>query len=764
MRTSEHFLRTLEIFEVRKKSRQMRSALHVAQMFSLRRHGYRTVSRIGKAAIPGYRLQSTVPLQPQAPESIADAVTIQEPTPQPSDSTRFTQSKPRPYLHRRVRIVSSQVEEAIASSATDLLEAADMFVDALAYLNEVKNSEGFTDVDIFIGFQSRLAELMEKALVPGVSLGDKSIEDLIYVAAEHGISRQFFWWLMAKHYFETCEDKLHAYRNTLALWVSYLGYMNRVEGPVSTKILKTLGPNYRPYHFKGMAYYAYLETCKQDGRQPDSESAKKLLQMDSVPTGSLIFKTFRETGLWEKYGSDVQDLLKTISGFEIQNMDPNGPVALTRIERAAKDRSIVALDTAYQDILAASKRNNKPIWETTLVRIMDAYTVSGHIHETLRVFQTIVKNRTSTPLIVSWNAVLHALASPEHVKNSGQSHEAIAESFNQTLRTIEANGIAFDADTLFNIVSCYANLNMFDKVADAISKYSNAGNGSLPLTNKAKDAVTIGMMNNGLVLEAEQDLKKNVQQGQGYVPSTTLMNSFLDYYVKQKNYNAAEGILKTMKRLNVSEDVYTYTIIFDFYFKMFEAKGVVPDAESVMKKLQKSGEDLSEQTYSALINGLTKNGLNMEAARQVFAAGTAKYPRSTYLYSSIMRGELVWGLIGIAEEVFERYLRKVGNDSRVWNTFISCLLFKNEDLAMQYYERFKAVGATSAGRNGPNMFTFYYLLRHFKRRSDKGRTQYVLDELASSNVSDLGGQIPAILKELQREYTIPEALRKRMRA
>lgn len=181
-----------------------------------------------------------------------------------------------------------------------------------------------------------------------------------------------------------------------------------------------------------------------------------------------------------------------------------------------------------------------------------------------------------------------------------------------------------------------------------------------------------------------------MSDGSGYVPFTSTMNTFLDHYSKTKNYKAVEGILEFMKKYNIPEEVATYTIVIDIFFKLHREKGLEPNVNQILSSITTSKNiQLNDFTFTTLVDGLSRDGLNIEAAREIFETATKKYKYSAQLHTSMLKGELDFGLVGNAEKIFDNYIKKISNDTRVWNMMISGLIRKHEDLAFEYFENLK---------------------------------------------------------------------------
>ena len=212
-----------------------------------------------------------------------------------------------------------------------------------------------------------------------------------------------------------------------------------------------------------------------------------------------------------------------------------------------------------------------------------------------------------------------------------------------------------------------------------------------------------------------------------------------------------------MKQHNIAEEIGTYTIVIDLYFKMHRAKGLAPNVTELLESFannKQAGLTLNDYTYSILISGLVKDGLNLEAARTLFEHSKS-YGNSPHVLTAMLEGELDHGSVGNAEILFEKYT-KSKNEPRVWNQMIKALLYKHELLALHYYHNFKNQEKISS-RCKPNHYTYYFLIQHFIKKGNKEKIEWMLKEMAE-NGTELGTELPKIIRRLSKEYTVPKPL------
>ena len=145
-----------------------------------------------------------------------------------------------------------------------------------------------------------------------------------------------------------------------------------------------------------------------------------------------------------------------------------------------------------------------------------------------------------------------------------------------------------------------------------------------------------------------------------------------------------------MRKHNIAENVSIKTTMINAYFESLHAIGKTPDLSSFLAKMESSENagkrGFNEQMHSTLLKGLIQ-GANIEAARQLFDILKSRYPRSAWLNTNMMVGELTLGNVKLGEDIFNYYIKEIRNEPIIWNTFIHNLLARDEKLADFYFEK-----------------------------------------------------------------------------
>lgn len=681
------------------------------------------VSRsLARTRIPviGYRLQSTV--------AKTEAVKVSQP--EVSKHSKSKNGKKYPPRNQKLFDISKQIRNSEINQ-----ESISMLDEGLSYLREVQVAENISDQDLQFAFQMVGSEILYQ--------NEQALEVLI----QYRVAHKYHFALAASK-----QLKEKNYREILNIWVRFIEY-EKLNGVSKMPTFPIPEFNVRPYVLNNLVYFAYVQSCLAEGIKVNYTDVLKLLQTEQLPFHQFIGKTFRELSLYDEFSKEVSKFNGVASKLESSNLDPNGGTIYKRIEAATDRKDQNALNNTFNEVIETSEKTKIPINEETMIRFMRGFLEASKPDEVFKIFQNMLKNGITKPSLSTWECVLKAMGHPVYI--SKNDHNTISENIERTVETIVST-TPLTAKTLSVIISSFANLNQFEKVEFYLNKYSVEGEGSLPVISHTKNNILIGLLLNDKVTEAEKKLNDYMESN--FIPITSTMNTFLNYYVKKQDYPSVEGILKFMKDHKIPEDIATFTIVIDVYFKIHKEKGLTPNVNTILSTINSSNIQLNDFTYATLIDGL--RGSNLDAARQIFNHAVTKYKTSPQIHTAMLKSELEYGSIPKAEAIFKKYITVVSNDTRVWNMMISALLRKNEGLALLFYENMKSQSSTKVE---PNAFTYYFLLNHFSRRNNAEKVQYLIDELEERSI-DLGAQIPRLLRGLNGEYKLGESLMKALGA
>lgn len=732
----------------------------------------RNVARSGRlanaAVVRLNRFQSTTAAE--AKPEVEEAVQLK------SDSTRQARThgksassrQPRAtnangtprYFNQKLRDITSQVKSSVDSAKVDdLTEATKIFEEGLVYLRQIQKSEGIPEDVLYGIFQGLSLTLFQKASL--LSKDSAELNQVFDLLVENNVAHGYHFAQMIANCIVTSGASGPAYGEALSLWIKYLEYSSIQPGCKKFFKCYTTGKvQYYRTDVINLTFYAYVQSLIEQDIQFDPKFAYKVLQTDDLPSVFQVGQTvvrYKVKPSMEEYRRTFGDAIDSIN---IESTDPNGPIVINRLVTAVERRNGRGITKVYEQILAASQQNGKKIQELTLIRIMSGFAELQEFDKVLEIFQDMIKLGISKPLTYSWETMLFAMCHPSRTtknnsNNNNSSIEDISSKLEKCLATMEQNGNKLSAKTVSIIIGCYSNLNKFDKVEE-ILKQEGKWSG-IPIVHLAKNNYLNGLILNHRVASAELKLKEFQKADPTFVPSILVLNSFLNFYVGNKNFKAVDGILQYMKEQNIKLDLATYTILIDMHFKINREMGQSASIETIFELISDANSNnikLNEVTMGTLINGLSKDGSNLEAARLLFKYVQQKMRLTPHLTTSMLETELEFGSIPELKKLFESYLKDFNNGERIWNLMIRGLLKRDDALALEYFDKFKR----QQGSAKPNNFTYYYMLSHYLKKDNKIAVQTLINDLNSGGLQNLGTQLPKILNGIRGQYQVNESL------
>lgn len=661
----------------------------------------------------------------------------------------------RPRMHTKLKDITVQINQAIDTNS-DFAESIDIFEEGIQYLHEIAQEENINIAQIRYHFSVSAEKLFGKMFHEKASISNQ--QRLLDVMAEYGLAHRYYFSLMAYNYMHSDLPAKTIYRHILQLWVGTLELENSKD---SRRFVRPEieGFNFRFTHLLNLAYFAYANSCALDNVHMNPKDLTNLLRQESLPRPYHVQSTLTDFGVSEKFANDMKEFLAQATHNYQKFTNPNDLSFNRRIQDAVDGRNIFNLDRIWQEVNELSKSQNIALKETTLIRFMNAFFDCGNVDQVFKIFQHMIANGIDKPNLETWEIVLRAFGSTKNLKGKSDAEKLqvganIERTFEMMLKDLQIT-----AKTLSIIVGAFANLNQFDKVDEYLNRFSVQGDGDLPIIAPIKNNILVGLIMNNRIQEAELKLKEYMNEG-NYVPLNSVMNTFLTYHSQKKNYDAVEKIFEFMKNYNIPEDIATYTIIIDVYFKLHRQKGLVPDLGAILAGLKSSTTvDFNDVTCTTLIDGLAKDGANIDAARSVYESYKTKFKGSAFMHSAMLKTELDYGSIAYAEEIFDFYIKNIRRDTRIWNMMITGLLPKYEDLALVYYDRFKSESDFTAK---PNNFTWYFLLNHFNNKRNSDKIQMVIDDLKHVKLQQLGTKLPGMLLDLSESHQLDPQLQQEL--
>lgn len=679
-------------------------------------------------------------------------------------------------VYPKINDISHHVYHSIKSD-----ETLSVFEDAVTYLKEIAPDEDIPQKELNYHFNKWAAQIFEKKLK---SASTDDISSFISILDQNSIYSKPYYTILAQKLVESenitenlqgfvsesgertlsgsvvesksgeqltgsesAQSDSSIHQRIVSLWVASL----EADKKSFKRSIKTIDER----DFRNLAFFSFIILSLKENIPITPESINLFLDSDILPPTYWVKSTLDKFAIAEKFKSDYYTFRKKIEEIYKLNTDPNDASFLKKFNQCVESRNLYRLKKLWKEINDLAEQQGKTIDESQCIRIMNAFYDIGDVDQVFSIFSSMVENGIENPKLESWEIILKSLGSMKNIKSkSPQEKITLIQTINNTVATLEASN-KITAKTIAIIVGTYGNLKQFDKVDDILNKYTVQGTGKFPLIAPIKNNIIMSYLLNKDIVQAEAKLKEFMEDGE-FVPLTTLMNSFLDFYSKNGKYDNVEKVFEYMKENNIKENIATYTIIIDVYFKLHRQKGLVPDVDAILKSLLESKDiEVKDVTFTTLIDGLARDGSNIEAARSMYATAKKRFRSSAQLHTSMLKSELDHGSLILAQEIFEWYTKNISNDSRIWNLLINGLLARDDALALNFYQQFKSQTDYNAK---PNFYTWYYLLNHFVTKNNNVAVQTILDDLSSVKYQDLGSQIPKLLVSLKSEYKLSPQL------
>ncbi|OBA23989.1 hypothetical protein METBIDRAFT_10186 [Metschnikowia bicuspidata var. bicuspidata NRRL YB-4993] len=684
----------------------------------------------------------------------------------PAAGTPAQAAAPKKYqYHRKLFDIVKQVEKLVAgvpdASSPALAEAIDIFEEGAAYLREIQQAEGIADDAFYSIFQPVLARLFDLVVAENASLGSRSVETVLDMMVEQRVAHTYHFVAVQKRVLQNTADP-DAYPRVLQLWIMFLDYAKRMAATAAGRLVRGNYGVYRDRDYRltdllRLAYFALISHCLRTGEEYDLATTVKILQVadaQEIPPLYFVTSTLARLGLRDALGDEIRAFAKKVSEQDANNMDPNGAAVSRQIDVLLRLASPVGLRKLYGEMKASSTRNAIAISEQTLNHVMSAFIAMKLFDDALAIFAAICGGLVPKPSPASWELALKALGHPSHVARMLPPEKtAVLDKIEATFRAMVASGVRVNAKVLGVLLGGLATLDRQDLVAKYMAEHKD-----VPIVHMARNNILVGMAVNKQLAEAETRMRAYLEEDPSFVPSTSVMNTFLAHYVATGNDSAVAGILDFMAQKGIEENIATITTVLNYYFKTYRDKGMVPNVRELIGDVIKDTSKWDQHMVATLIDGLVRDGVNMEAARGVFkyfCETRARFKHSAGMLTSMIKAEMEFGSVHNAEDLFAWYVKNLRNDTMLYNMMIRGLLTKRESLALKYYSDLCAQRPFGVA---PNFYTYFFLIDHFMKKRDRTRIQWVLDELAAADLTSFGRNLPQIIRNLAREYKVSPEL------
>lgn len=653
-------------------------------------------------------------------------------------------------FNSKLQDISKQVSEAVLQAQPNtILEAQEIFEEAVVYLREVREAEGIAEEQLYFRFAPMATTLMEKTVEYKLDP-----EPVLAMLCANGLGHAYHFLQIQQQILKTTPGA-EAYTKVLSLWIDYLQALKAAPTPRIAAAMAR--PTRQHMHYRDplqLAYFALVMLCVATGTDYDVNQAVKILQLESLaqlPAVHHVTNTLRRWGLQHALSAEISQFA---ASAKEKTWSANGPATQRRLEVLALGGTRRQINTLFEEMQGHSSTTGEPLGEDILRAVMNAYVGVGAYAEALAIFGQMTKSLAKLPLAMLWDSAFVALSHSSKAKSmSREAQDAAAVQLEKTFLAMEASGVPVNARTLGTFVGGLANLGKMPLAEEYLAKYPK-----VPMIHRTRDRLLLGLLTQGAVADAETRLLADLSADNSYKPSTDVMNSFLAHYTSAEDEAGINKVFAFMAKHSIPQNISTVTISIKHYFESYRRRGLVPDIGVVLQDLSTSSLRWDSHLVTSLLDGLARDGLNLPAARAVskyFFEKDLRIKHSRSVLVVLIRSELLYGSIHNAEETFDFCVKNVESTERLWNQMISALLYKDEALARNYYQRFKEQRSSKVA---PNLFTYYLLLHHFTRTHNAEQIQWVLDELADANLSDLGTKLPDMVRSLAANYKVKPLL------
>ncbi|CCH43158.1 Pentatricopeptide repeat-containing protein [Wickerhamomyces ciferrii] len=507
----------------------------------------------------------------------------------------------------------------------------------------------------------------------------------------------------------------------LELWVHYLEYKSMENLKAGGRYIKL---------FTQLAYY---ESCANEGKLPDLNILKTLLQGEEEKSLGLLFSVSQD--ILKDQPKRQKLLLKLINKTKFVNQKPNSLLFLNKAHEAAIQGNTKALEDVYKSVLESSEINEVPVDEQTLVSFMSFFNKVNQRQRTMDLWNDLIKSGIN-PSTEAWNELLEA------VSKIGP--------FNQRLDQVESiyNQIPKKNDeTTAKLIQVYSYLKKHDKIEELIT------DDLLTKSSIVQSYIQHLSVNNNLI-KMEEIFDKFSQGSNSSAININTYNALLNGFIKSRDLNKASALLKSMTTNKIKPDVATYSMIIDLTMKSARRRGEIVNDElitALIQDMKKNGIQVNAYTLTSIIDGLGKDPTYSNTSTVLFNYLERKNLANHVSYVSMIANMLTYGKIDQAEEYIARMISK-GYEVNIkyWNMFFDGFA-KNQriDKVKHYYQAFRESGKNGS-YPGANKFTFYFLLKAANFGKDVEFANLIFQDIENAKFGGLSDSTKKVIGNLKK--------------
>lgn len=693
---------------------------------------------VRSAVFGAYRLNSTIATNVSTTASESKKPANQQ-------SPKSSNKPSRPYLNPKVWEIKKQIDRTI--QADNISESKEIFEEGISYIRSIQQTEKISDRDIYNNFQPLATKLLQIMIDNGEPY--ESLKEALEMFITYKVVNTFnFFQLM------NLNITNQNYEANFELWIKDLECMQVPELSqlmlYKYKHIEELNKNFKPNVLSDIVYYSYFKVAEAGKIKFNNKDLMSLLNTKELIPIHFVIRTLVSNGI-----KDVRGFRKFVNGNALNTMteDPNSTTLWRHLDELTTAKDMNGISAMYDKLT----KSDTQLSLKTIHKFMSSFYELENFDMVFQIFSKIVVQDSKLhPQI--WDLVIKSIGHSEKAKKlSAEDKAQLSEHLDVLIASMIKQGIDIDAKILSSIIASYANLNSLEKVNEYFETYQ----GKVPIIHSTLNNYLNGLILNNEIKLAESSFIKYTKDA-SYKPSVMVVNNFLNYYAKEQNLNAVRGIIDYMNKHKIAENIATLTILTELFFKINSQRGQPSNIEQILSLFVNSNVKINVNTISVIINGLVANR-NIDAARILYKnlanSNQFKNRPSADVLTTMIKGEIQLGSIKNAQEMFDDYIKTVSNDVRVWNMMIASLLDKRESLAIDYYEKLKRQNINNVH---PNLYTFYFMLKHYRRTNNIDMLNAILADLGNANLSNIGEQIPKILKALKKgnEVKIPDSLQK----
>ncbi|KDP35484.1 hypothetical protein JCGZ_10931 [Jatropha curcas] len=140
----------------------------------------------------------------------------------------------------------------------------------------------------------------------------------------------------------------------------------------------------------------------------------------------------------------------------------------------------------------------------------------------------------------------------------------------------------------------------------------------------------------------------------GLEPTILSCNFLLKCCIEANQVEFVRSLFEELKDFGPSPNVYTYTIMMDYYCKGHLGQNIdIKEASKVLEEMEKTGRSPTVVTYSVYIHGLCRAGCVDSASKLLEFLRTENKPLNCYCYNAVIHGFCQKGDLFEALRLFE---------------------------------------------------------------------------------------------------------------